>query len=563
MRRLLVIICSIVLSSATTWAYTPPIGIPDPSLSWGGIQNPVDDSPPARPAPWTSEVAGYYYIDYGTGSDSGRTYGSPTAPRKTIPRPVPAGSYVELHGTYSYVSGGKVFFQGNGTSGRWSANATGPVWIVGQTGSEPTITGAALVYGSYVYLYNLKFSGTTLGPVLQVSSTSAGYAADHIAIRNCDVQGTSTSADGVAVVANSGSHVTQMLIYNNRVRNHGPTYDVDQDSHMIDIASYVDNIWILNNALDNSSGAGIQLGPYAPGPTFVYIGKNLVNNSRQSGIGTKYATDVIVSENIVHDVQDRCVGADTSPSKGLHAQYSPNRLWWINNNVYNCRYGIRVASTNSGQGEVYAIGNIIHNIDIPPSVCFGYPTGTNTWDMAAIHFHGAVTKWAVNNTIYNVSSGIHDSSTTSGGNFYNNIISRVTHVNGYALYTETTTNTQVDYSLYDDIAGSMFRWGGGGTKYTTLAGFSSGTGKNTHSITGNPLFTNAAGNIFSLTPSSPAIDHGTVASIYQTFLSRYGISISKDNSNTAKPQGVALDIGAYEFNGAVNKPIYPLIKGIN
>ncbi len=74
---------------------TLPICIPDTTLDF--TQDVV-----LRPSNWSSSIIGYYYINQTTGDDTNNTYGSETAPRKTIPAAVPAGSYVEVAGGYDH-----------------------------------------------------------------------------------------------------------------------------------------------------------------------------------------------------------------------------------------------------------------------------------------------------------------------------------------------------------------------------------------------------------------------------------------------------------------------------
>ncbi len=174
--------------------------------------------------------------------------------------------------------------------------------------------------------------------------------------------------------------------------------------------------------------------------------------------------------------------------------------------------------------------------------------------MAAIHFEGGQTKWAINNTIVSVVSGLHDSSTVTGARFYNNIVSGITHANGYALFTETTTLTDGDYNLFNNAAGYLIRWGAGGTRYSTLAAFRSATGKEMNSLEGDPRFVNASGGNYTLVASSPAVNVGTTPSAYQRFLDLYGIDIRKDIAGTPRPQGIRWDMGAYEYPGSGSQP---------
>src|SRR5688572_7437537 len=111
-----------LLSVLSAAAGTMGIGIPEPPWDWRRAT-------PARPSPWTEEVPGYYYINDITGSDSGRTYGHPGAPRSTIPSILPPGSYVEVAQTYANTKGGTCFIKGIGTTNKWAANSDGPVFV--------------------------------------------------------------------------------------------------------------------------------------------------------------------------------------------------------------------------------------------------------------------------------------------------------------------------------------------------------------------------------------------------------------------------------------------------
>ena len=569
MWKLVPILSSIfwLLSCDISWGvYSPPLGIPDPTTSWGGTQDPIDDSPPARPDPWTSEVAGYYYINNDTGTDSGRTYGTPATPRATIPT-LSAGAYVEVHGTYDVSSGGSNRINGTGTSAAFSANTSGPIWVVGVDGDKPTFTTyKVLITGAYIYLYNVNVTQPTSGNAIQIGSGSAGYPASHIVVRNCDVTGSASPGNsGLLTVAGSSANpVDNVIFYNNLAHDTGPTEDADMDAQPAATGSYVSNFWFLNNTLYNSSGSGLQISAAAPAATFGYIGANTVYNTRQAGLWVKYGTDIIFSENIIYDVQDRCVGGGTSPSKGLGGQYQPTRVWWINNTVYNVRYGIYVPSTTTGYGIVYAIGNKIYNVKDMGGACFaGTPTGNSPFQPAAIMYYGGLDKqkWAVNNTIDNVSSGLHDAATGTGSYFYNNIISNVYHDNGYMLYTETTNRTTTDYNLYyNATAGNMIRWGSVGTKYADLATFQAAVAQEQNSVEADPVYTNQPANDYSLQVTSPTIDNGVVSTVYQTFYDLYGISIQKDIDNTVRPQTAVWDIGAYEYgSGPVDDNTAPTV----
>ena len=63
---------------------------------------------------------------------------------------------------------------------------------------------------------------------------------------------------------------------------------------------------------------------------------------------------------------------------------------------------------------------------------------------------------------------------------------------------------------------------------------------------GNPLFVNAAGLDFHIQAGSPTINTGTTIA-----------SVTSDYTGSARPQGGAYDIGAYEFTGVTSPPAAP------
>ena len=157
-----------------TGDYVAPIGIPNAWIS-------PDIESPERPSEWETELTGYYFVEYSVGSDTDNTYGTPSMPHKTIPFPVPAGSYVVVKGNYNYVQN-DIKLRGEGTGEAWVAGVSGPTWIVGDTDDRAEITGnKLLVSGSYVYLENFYFHSS--GRV-QLGSYVAGSPVDHILIRN-------------------------------------------------------------------------------------------------------------------------------------------------------------------------------------------------------------------------------------------------------------------------------------------------------------------------------------------------------------------------------------------
>ena len=111
--------------------------------------------------------------------------------------------------------------------------------------------------------------------------------------------------------------------------------------------------------------------------------------------------------------------------------------------------------------------------------------------------------------------------TTSGSNIENNTVYKN---NGYGLFAgDDAKNTKVTNNIvYLNQGGNI---GVQNPSETVIS----------HNLTSDPLFVNAATNDFHLRPESSAIDKGELLN-----------SISKDFTDTPRPQGSGYDIGAYE-----------------
>ena len=84
-----------------------------------------------------------------------------------------------------------------------------------------------------------------------------------------------------------------------------------------------------------------------------------------------------------------------------------------------------------------------------------------------------------------------------------------------------------------------------GDSILTLAQWRQQTGLDAHSFVATPtqLFVDARHNDYRLSPSSPAIDHGTTLA-----------DVPTDIAGVARPQGAYYDVGAYEFAGNGMQP---------
>lgn len=534
-------------------AVTLPVGVPSPWIQ-------ADIARPSRPSPWTSEVAGYYFVS-ASGTDTGRPYGTPSAPRQTIPQSLGPGAYIEISGSYGIGSGGAINFTGSGNGSAWVAGSAGPIWFVGDLANKPHLTTLdGFLRGSYLYLDGLYFDTTTLA----VGTSSDGFPADHILVRNCEFVGTGlevTNRTGVGAIGfSAASKVTQVIFYLNTMRNWGDIgsgSDVDACGIIID--TWCDNVWVLENTIHTCSGSGGRFGGAYEGTqspfntTDIYVGKNHAYNCRQSGFAVKLIDFAVFSENHCHDI----LGGPGGPGCGLFAQYAPLNVWWVNNLLHDQQYGILVASTNAtvknsditadvpGVYYVYAVGNVIHD-------CLDEDASYDTSDFqeAGIRMYGGTFRHYVNNTIVHCASGViaHGfAGGTGGGHFLQgNIISDVVETNGRHVWfvNEETNSTMTNCLLYQPAGAARIQFNGASR---TLAQYQSLSGSGGGCLEGNPLFANVGANDFNLTDPSPAVETGVLSAVYATYLADVGQTIAIDIEGTSRPQGSSWDMGAIEL----------------
>lgn len=524
--------------------WSAPIGVPTPSFG-------INEIARARPASWTAEVAGYYYVDATVGaSTDSQTYGYPARPRRTIPEVLPAGSVVEVRGTYNTAHLGNTLMQANGTAAQ-------PVFIRGiDAANAPTFTRPLHMQGSYFIVENISFR-------LDASVSDANFKfispTHHAAIRSSKVEGNLTGG-GVRLSYNpsfGGGEINNVVVYKNEIFKVGDVNSTaDQDAHAMSVSPFVNTSWIVDNTMHDCSGDGLQINAGSASNQaslhHIYVGRNHVYRTRQAGLFAKQSTDIVFSQNTVHDIID----TDWSRAKALGFQYAPERVWFLYNRVYNVIYGI-YAGSDSGLGtgsNTYMIGNVIYNVHHAAGESY---TGGTAWDPAAIMLAGGINRTIVNNTIYNVDSGI--SIPSSGGTLFmeNNVIDGITEANGRHVFVEfgaVASRSTLHHSLFGGPL--KIRWGG--SSYSTISSFQSGSGTGAGSVSADPRFLSLPNLDFHLAPDSPARNSGSVASVYEDYRLRYGVSITRDIEGAGRPVAGVWDMGAYEFGGSTTSIVPPL-----
>jgi len=499
--------------------FVPPIGIPKPSFG-------INETVPALPSPWNTDIAGFYYVKSG-GTNSGNGY--PDNPRNTVPSgSVPAGSVIVIEGLYNSAH---LPLTLNGT-------ASAPIHIISSTTAQAVIKQKWELTGSYVIMdgVNAEWDNSSGNGKLLISGS-------HIAVKNGYFRGDTNKGVGSVSISNGDN----ILFYNNTVRIAGNWQATeDQDTHALGISTNISYLWVLDNSFSRSSGDGIQINAgnssNQPNTHHIYIGRNVAFENKQNGFWTKQATDVIFSENIAYDH----IPSGSSPGVGLGQQYGPENVWYLFNEIHDNYGGITIASRSGGTGEnLYIIGNKIYNNNRNPNF-----DPENSWANAGITISGGVNVSILNNVLSGNSGGINTPNGTGEFLIYNNIIDSPTvqGANSIFFYEDSLANSSyIDNNIFNRDA--TIRWGR--TFQDDLSSFQASFNQCMNCSEADPEYVDPANNDFSLQATSPAIDAGTTnlpKDAYQIFEDLYGIDIRKDAAGLARPQGNGWDIGAYEYD---------------
>jgi hypothetical protein len=531
---------SLLSSSTLTFAdsnpsWQPPLGIPAPSFG-------IAESAPPAPAPWTSSVAGFYYIDAGNpaSTDSSNPNGYPGKPRKTIPTPLPAGAVVELRGSYSASHTGANRIVANGTS-------SSPLFIRGASLTDrPSVTGVWEVSGSYFVVENIVFA--VPAPVKGVLVFLAPVS--HGAIRDCELLG-SPGGGGMHVVSYSSALNQDFVVYRNRIHDNGDVNaGFDQDVHGIAVGARVDHLWVVDNEMFRNSGDGIQInaGSSALQATthHIYVGRNTAHGNKQTGMWIKQAVDIVFSENLCYDHRP----SNSSYGQCMGFQYATERAWFLFNHIHDSEVGIGVSSDNGlGFGQdAYFIGNVIHNVHTSPGTTF---QSGSAWASSAIMLAGGVNDYVVNNTIYDVDGGVNSPKSAGKVEILDNVVTNVTQPLGAHVFLEQSSMASRSLLRNDLFGGAVrIKWGSGTAR--DLAAFQAAfPGQGLASLNADPLLVDPLKEDFRLGAGSPAVDAGAAESVYATFQGLYGIDIARDAEGNPRPQGAGWDMGALESGGSV------------
>lgn len=570
----IIVLLSVTFMVGVCSAYTPPKGIPNPSVYFSTFGE-IDQASPSvatsgnpKCTNWPSgATTGCYYIDNTSGSctDSSNTYGYPDKPRCT-----PASK--------AYAAGDLIYVNAGTYTSAWTVRGPGtasnPIWIAGNATTHPKFSRSARIGSpsetgnatSYIIFENFDFivAGMSIG------STVDNSPVNNIIVRNCTFTGSGKSvnlpnqgdtSDGTAFSVGAGgrnipnSPITYVVLYNSTISNFGYIGDlgVGGDECGAYTTEYASYIWYLNSRINDIGGDGIAgchlCNTEAKAPQYIFIGGNTIYTNGENCIDIKNTHNFVISENNLYGPHHDEQGWNTviHSSQTGNPPIAPSNGWFIFNKVYHASSGIAFVSSPRNE-NMYVVGNLFY--DIKASYAH---TADPAYNGAAVLFVTIKGNgWVVDNTIYDCDSGVKilDGSIGATDNIqvHGNIIANRSDAAGYEIKIPNGKEDYVDldYNLFHYPSGAAtFYWANASRN---LAYIRNTAAKCTHCIEGDPLFVSPITGDFKLKYSSPAKNASVEHSVYNKFYTIYGLDIRKDRNGAIRPQKSIWDIGAYEYD---------------
>lgn len=397
-----------------------------------------------------------------------------------------------------------------------------------------TISKAAstLVAGDTVYIRSGTYN-EQLSPVSSGSSSSpityTTYQGETVVIDGQN--GLSSNYTGLINLYN----VAYIVIDGLHITNAGP-----YDNNCGILIDYSNNITIRNNLITNSVSSGIGVW----GSQYVIVHNNEVNNACNDGeqecITIAGTTDFTVSQNHVHHN-----GPGTNGGEGIDAKDGAARGVIVDNHIHDLtRLGIYVDAWDKHTYDIEIARNRVYNCDNDGITLASEQGGllenirlinnlvyNNRYSGVAITPNGDVssppmkTLSVINNTLYSNGDGAQQ--TPWGGG----IVVDNSNVDTLVIKNNILSDNLLFQIALEVSVTSL------SAENNLIHGFRSYTGeiKGSSPVEADPLFVNSSQGDFHLQNSSFAIDGGTGSG-----------APSEDLEKTPRPQGKAVDIGAYE-----------------
>ena len=313
---------------------------------------------------------------------------------------------------------------------------------------------------------------------MHVSPSSGGYHANGFFL----LRSSYITIDGFKIFYAGSSGILDDGEYNNIMRNVEAAYNAFTGIHSTGSYKVVDNVIVHHNGWRDMPEMrhGIYFMPL-DGQGHNIIMNTIAYNNEHDGL--KFRSTAVNSNNTIM-----------------------NSISYNNGQV-----GIVISDYVE---DAKIIGNLAYN-NSDSGILLGYDGS-----------FGGGTSLVIGNTAWgnkNVWQG--DIRVSMPGTIVKNNVARILKVKDASV----ATSSDIDYNNWNNDVRVGDTW-------VTFSNWKSTYGKDSHSLYGDPLFVNLAGDNYHLQASSPAIDKGTVDS-----------RLKVDLAGVSRPQGAAYDIGAYEF----------------
>ena len=280
--------------------------------------------------------------------------------------------------------------------------------------------------------------------------------------------------------------------------------------------------------------------------TYVTIEGLALSNGGSSGISSTFTHYLTVQDCDLSFIGGRILKGSNLSRIGNGIEFSENthdvlvencKIW----DIFDC--GIAQTTYSGNQYNITYQNNIIWNCE--NSYKYYQVSGADTYD---VYFENNTCAYAGSSWAHDQRSstdGIHIKLPSQSGDvtdFYirNNIFYESTD---YGIQVGSTwndiANLTLDYNLYYESSGDVADWQGTTYSYANFSSYVTASGKEDHSIAGDPKFEDTANYDYDLESSSLAVNTGV------------DTGISKDHDGTCRPQESYYDIGANEYEGIV------------